>query len=302
LAGVGKADLAQYRSLRVGAFVDPFRVADLQRQTTPLTFALPSANICWGGKTSVRDSFRAAVDSSLLGEPTCFDEADYRTSLRSTLFYLASLRPDGMGTGDPTRLKVLRCPDCGKGPFELVDTPAQQYCPACGSEIYPTDCLRIWEEVTDFQSNAEALSRFMTLVEHPLPFHYIRYLATESLGALGALAFFVDGPLAVFGNSAWLSAAILRFVAQVNARLAHAGYPRLVLIGLQKTGQLVDHANLIARHVPDHRLFAVDDDYRYRYVIPNRDPAERGFGDVTYCGQDFLYRTESGRTFVFALP
>jgi hypothetical protein len=29
---------------------------------------------------------------------------------------------------------------------------------------------------------------------------------------------------------------------------------------------------------------------------------EKGFGNETYYGQDFIYKTPSGRTFVFALP
>ncbi len=33
-----------------------------------------------------------------------------------------------------------------------------------------------------------------------------------------------------------------------------------------------------------------------------RDPAHNGFGFETYYGQDFIYKTESERTFVFALP
>ena len=38
------------------------------------------------------------------------------------------------------------------------------------------------------------------------------------------------------------------------------------------------------------------------YIIASRDPSKTGFGDETYYGQDFLYKTASGRRFVVGLP
>ncbi len=297
-------DMAQYKTLRVpdGRFVDPFRVAQLRSNSDPLTFPLPSANIRWAQKGSVRDSFRAAMDAHLYGAATRFVEGDPKTSMRTTLFHMAARRSGPLGTGDPTRLRLHRCPNCEHGPVEVQDVSGPQCCPHCGGDVYPSDCLRIWEEISDYQSNAQALSRFMLAVEHLVPMHYIRYLAENSLQLLGSLAFFVDGPLAVFGNPAWLHGSLMRYFAEINSRLVSAGQPRLVMIGLQKTGQVVDHVNLIERFLPANRIFAIDDDYRYRYILSGRDPAANGFGYETYYGQDFIYKTHSGRAFVFALP
>lgn len=295
-------NMEEFGALRVGRFVDPFRVAKLQNSNDALTFCLPSANIRLKGKQSVRDSFRQAVDEHLASQKTRFNPGDPATSLRSTLFHLASRRLGKLGTGDPSRLKIHRCPDCDREAVEVRDIPGPQYCPDCKGEVYPADCLRLWEEVTDYQSNAEALSRFMLQVEHMLPMHYVRYLAENSLAALGSLALFIDGPLAVFGNAAWLHLSILGYLGEVNGRLEGMGLPRLLVIGLQKTGQVVDHMRLIDRFVPKNRLFAIDDDYRYEYILTGRDPAGNGFGYETYYGQDFLFKTPSGRSFVFGLP
>lgn len=297
-------DLAQYGALRVveGRYVDPFRVARLRDNNAPLTFPLPSANIRWKGKDSVRDGFRAAVDEALYSPMTRFDKDDPTTSLRSTLFHLAALRPGPLGSGDPSRLLIHACPNCKKGPVEVRDVPGPQVCLHCGGEVYPSDVLRVWEEVGDYGSNAEALGRFMLLVEHMVPMHYLRHLAAISLPALAGLAFFVDGPLAVFGNGAWLHAAIMRDLAAVNGRLAIIGLPPILMIGLQKTGQVADYASLIDRYVAPNRLFAIDDEYRYRYILGGRDVAGNGFGFETYYGQDFIFKTPSGRTFILALP
>lgn len=297
-------DMARYRQLRVqnGRFVDPFRVAEVENSNSPLTFCLPSANVRWKGKTSVRDSFRAAVDDSLYSSKTRFNEADPSTSLRATLFHLAWLRPGDMATTSPRSLMVHKCPTCGVGPIEVQDRPVNQACPRCGADVYPSDCLRLWEEVADHQSNVQALSRFMLQVEHLLPIHYIRFLAENSLPSLASTAFFIDGPLAVFGNGAWLHGVILRCLADINARLFQRGLPGILVIGLQKTGQVVDHATLVDRFIPANRLLAIDDEYRYKYILAVREPSHNGFGSDTYYGQDFIYKTPSGRVFVFALP
>lgn len=166
---------------------------------------------------------------------------------------------------------------------------------------YPTDCLRVWEDVSDYQSNIEALTRVMNVTEQLMPIHYMRYIAEKSLASLGNVAFFIDGPLAVFGNAAWLHGSIMRYLADVNQRLAQIHQPRLLIIGLQKTGQVVDYFQLVERFLPADRLLAIDDEYRYQYILAGHDPAGNGFGFETYYGQDFLLKTKSGRTFVFAL-
>jgi hypothetical protein len=295
-------DLERYGSLRVGSFVDPFRVAELQDSNSALTFSVPSANIRWGNQPTVRESFRALVDQQFYAARTRFKEDDPFTSLRSTLFHLASRRPGTMYTGDQHKLRVFKCPQCEQGPLEVEDVPEQQHCPACGAKVYPTDCLRVWEEVQEYQSNQVAMSRLMLVLEHLVPFHYIRYLFKMAPLLLGGMAFFIDGPLAIFGNAAWLHRSFMIFLQEVNHKLTKYNLPPLLVIGLQKTGQVVDHINFVERFVPHNRLFAIDDDYRYKYILPGHEAAHNGFGYETYYGQDFIYKTPTGRTFVFALP
>lgn len=297
-------DMAQYGQLRVddGRFVDPFRVAEIENSNSPLAFSLPSANIRMKGKESVRDSFRALIDAHLYSEKTRFITSDPSTSLRTTLFHLASQRPGEMGTGNPTKLKIHACPTCDHGPLELQDIAAEQKCTNCASSVYPSDCLRVWEEVSDFQSNYQAMSRFMLQVEHMLPIHYARFLMAQSPASLSSTVFFLDGPLAVFGNGAWLHSSIMRFLDNLKIQLAQLGHEAVLLIGLQKTGQVVDHIRLIDRFLSPNRIYAIEDEYRYKYILAGRDPSSNGFGSETYYGQDFVYKTLSGRVFVFGIP
>ena len=217
----------EFGALRVedGRFVDPFRVAKLRRNKDSLLFVVPGSNMKWKDYESVRDSFRARVDQELLKNETRFDKSDYKTSLRSTLFHLASTRPDKMGTRDPNRIRLHQCPSCEYLDLELEDILGPQHCPNCGKEVYPSDALRIWEEVADFQSNVVPMARFMLAVEHMLPVHYLRHLlkANFPLDKLSSIAFFLDGPLAIFGNCAWLHRPLMQYYNGVNSRLRLEG-------------------------------------------------------------------------------
>ncbi len=294
--------LGEFANLHEGRFVDPFKVAALQDNNTSLTFVLPSANVRLAGHASVRDSFRAALDEQLLSEKTRFDPKNFHTSLRSTLFHLASRRPGALGTGNPFRLKLHKCPTCGKGSIELEDKLEQQFCPYCGAPVYPSDCLRLWEEMHDYQSNGTALSRLMMILEHLIPVHYMRFIQQKAFLALTRLAFFIDGPLAIFGNAAWLHRSIMIYLYEVNGKLRKRGMPPLLIIGLQKSGQIVDFVQILDRFVPPDSLFAIDDDYRYKYILASREPSRLGFGFETYYGQDFIFKTREGKIFVFGLP
>ena len=294
--------MEKFGSLRDGKFVDPFKVAELKDQSTALTFSVPSANIYWGGKNNVRDSFRAILDQQFLSSSTRFEEDNYHSSLRSTLFELASRRPGEMHTGDPFRLKIHKCPECGNGPIEVEDKEEQQTCSLCNAEVYPTDCLRLWEEINDYQSNQVAISRLMLILEHLIPIHYMRLFYRRAYLNLTRIAFFIDGPLAIFGNAAWMHRSIMIYIDEINQKLARKGQHPMVIIGLQKTGQVQDHVALIDRFIQENRLFAIDDDYRYKYILSGREPSSNGFGFETYYGQDFIYKTPSGRTFVIGLP
>lgn len=297
-------DLTKYADLRVedGRFVDPFKVASLQNDNQPITFTLPSANVKWRGSRSVRESFRASLDDQLLKRGR-FKEADHKTSLRSTLFLLASNRSGDMGTASSNSLKLARCPnpECKLENIELFDVLEQQVC-KCGEKLYPSDCLRIWETISETQSNVEGLNRAMMAIEHMMPVHYIRQVFEKSPMSLANLAFFVDGPLAIFGNCAWLHACVMKYLYRVNEALVKRGQEEILMVGIQKTGQVVEHFSLLEKYVKNRSIMAVDDDYRYQYIFGNREPSKNGFGAETYYGQDFLLKTTSGRFFVFALP
>jgi hypothetical protein len=98
----------------------------------------------------------------------------------------------------------------------------------------------------------------------------------------------------------------MRFYYRVNQKLHERGLEPLIVIGLQKSGQLVDAFTLIQRFVDDGSIRAADDEFYERRIV-NGAPAkggdkEIGKGETMNYGQDFLFKSSTGKCFVFALP
>ncbi len=298
-------DLEKFNSIKIPGtkFVDPFKVAELQDDNSSLTFPMPSANILTGGKDNVVDSFRYNTDKLLLKYRT--NEKNYKTSLRSTLFKLSSYRPES-DQNNSNLIYLHRCPKCNTENIQLKDIEEQQFCNECKNELYPSDCLRLWEEVSEYQSNGGPISRFMMVLEHIMPIHYIRmieeYNSDSSASIFNNLSFIVDGPLAIFGTAAWLHRCIMKYLYSINKCQLQKGLNEILFVGIQKTGQLVEYTELISKYIKSNTIFPVDDDYRYKYIAFSRNPSKNGFGFETYYGQDFIYTSKTKRHFVFSLP
>ena len=293
-----------FKGLNSGKFVDPFAVARISEDNSSLLFSFPSSNMSYKGQKNVRDSFRLAVDEALYKQR--FDESDSRTSIRTTLFHIAANRTGKLHSDLSNRIFLHKCPSCEAEMIEVWDIPEVQKCPHCGERVYPSDCLRIWEEVNDAASNQLALTRFTNAIMHVLIMHYIRHLKerfpNSYLGALSNMCFFIDGPLAVNGTAAWIKSSLQKCIYDVNKELQEAEMSPLMVIGLQKTGKLYDYIRLIGDSIRPNSIYCVTDEFRNSYVDFNKTPSGTTYGNETYYGQDFLLKTTSGKLFVFNAP
>ena len=270
-------------------FVDPFKVADMHRNAQPITYVLPGSNIRYLGSTSVKNGFRRAV----------FDQ--FTTNRRDGINRM--VLTDTLLALNNNSLTITLCPSCkvSTEDFEFTAQTYTQNCPTCGTEIYVTDWLRLHEGISDFGDNASAMTRMMNAVEHLLLAAFILELLQSSPAALSKIAFVIDGPLALFGEPARLHQRLMALIHRANNRLESLGQEPALIMGLQKTGNVMDHAHLLERFLPNGVLKVIDDAYRHAYITGNDTPSAN-FGNETYYGQDFLFKTERGRIFNFALP
>lgn len=276
-------------------FVNPFKVAALHRNADAFSFVLPGSNIRYKNEPSVKEGFRRAVWDQLSDEKTRFS-SNSEFTVRGTLLALEN--------GEAT-LKI--CPACGQGAadgtrankFVFTKGTEVQKCPDCNASVYLTDTLRIHEQVSDFGDCTSAITRFMNAVEHLLVATFVRMLAQEQPKTLSNMGFIIDGPLALFGQPASLSFSLMKMYYEINNMLSDRQLLPPVIIGLQKDGQVMEHARSIEPHLEDNTFRVVDDAYRNTHISSVNNA---NFGTETYYGQDFIFKSGAGRIFCVGIP
>ncbi|MFG1925614.1 hypothetical protein [Cryptosporangium sp. NPDC048952] len=127
------------------------------------------------------------------------------------------------------------------------------------------------------------------------------FRTADSGRILPKTAFILDGALAISGRPAGLKRSALRFLQSINQLELQSGRPGLpVVIGVEKTGALADHAEAIQEHIPRGYLLALPDEY-IRTQVQQR-VGKRAYGYDTDFGRRFIYRTRDGRVIVFSIP
>jgi hypothetical protein len=271
-------------------FVDPFKIAKLHNSAESLGFALPGSNVVYKECKSVSHSFRKVLFEHYTDPKNAFD-ADGQYTIGSTLRLLDSLE-------DEPLLVLRRCPEC-KQAFDkglTFESNNVLHCPHCNIELFYTDALRIHEDISDFGDATSAITRFMNATEHLLIATLVRYFLDNSPQLLGNLGFFIDGPLAVFGPPARIHSRLMAFYDLVRKK----SLKEPLIIGLQKSGSLYDHTQAISPWLDSDTFTLVTDHYRRKH-IQGSDQNNKPFGQETYYGQDFIYKSPSGSAFVFGL-
>jgi len=94
----------------------------------------------------------------------------------------------------------------------------------------------------------------------------------------------------------------MRFLDDINAKMKRHNKNNIIILGLQKSGLVYDFLQMIGKSLDNSTIYCLEDDFRYKYISYDRPPSASTFGSETYYGQDFLFKTQSGRTFVFNAP
>jgi len=288
-------DMARLSAVDAHRPVDP-KVFRTLEKASAIDAALPGCNVTLRDHGTARGSFREALfellhDADTGGSPSLLD----------TYEALLALKP---------RSREASCPYRERGCARPL--AARQGSHLCGCSrrlpVYSTDALRIHEGFRDFGSNEEALSEVIQVIERLLVVHLLRGLEQrQMLDQVHRLAFFVDGPLAIFGHPAWLSAALQAELTRLNAAVrAHSGRD-LVLVGIEKSGHFVEHFEALdatstpgEERFPPRSFFLPTDTYIKQRVQLSDSP--KRYGEDTYFGRKFFYKSRRGARIVGTLP
>lgn len=290
-------DLAEVDRLDEQRPIDPVAFRKTEEAAT-IDAALPGCNIVTRDHDSAKHSFREALFDTF--SDVILDEED-RAPLIDTYEALLALKP----TRDPQS-----CPYKDEGCGEhLQPSHGLSRCPCHQRKpIYSTDALRIHERFHDAGSNGEAYGEVMQVWERVLLVHLLRCLERRGwLHRLPKLAFFVDGPLAVFGHPAWLSYVIDVELNRLNKLVREQSGYDMIIVGVEKSGTFVTHFDEIdVTEEPGKALFSPrtffmpTDQYIKSRIIFSSSP--RTYGDQTYFGRKVFYKTSRGGRVVANIP
>jgi hypothetical protein len=294
-------NLKKMKELDAKRPVDPAQFRET-RNTTPVDDVLPGCNVVFNGETSPAASLRRAV-INLFANQQAFGTGE---TLLDTYHVLLNYKPaapqncpysEGCGNTSPEGAYQR-----GVGTYTCV-------CPL-GLPFHSTDALRFHERFNDIGKNGEVFAEIMQVVERVWLVHVLRGLEAQGhLNALTRLAVVMDGPLAVFGQPAWISQAIYKELKRINNTLRNATGTDMLIIGVEKTGFFVEHFERLCK-ASDKRAISLNigpqmallptDEYIKKQIIYS--DGKKPYGEATYFGRKLFYKTRSGARIVATLP
>lgn len=307
--------VADYRRLRDrnDLFVDPVDIANLKKSANSMSFGLPGAGITSDDVPKSKNLFRRRVFDVFQAQKFAFGDQTLYDTLVDLIRRAGSvIRRDGREFIEFNKAK--------KSPIDGVLLAANIAVPLAPGyvdlegdvqkRVYVTDALRVHEAFISEGSNVECFGRLMSAMEHILLAHLIRCAHAADPTATGHLYVIVDGPLAIFGEAARFHRGIMSLLHQVRTDCRRIGMPGPMVIGVSKTGKVVEHARQIERilqYEPDDTpkqgtfLLPIDDEYRYSLIQPSETDHSENFGKDTYYGQTFIVRTSKAKVFDITL-
>lgn len=290
-------DLARIDALDDCRPVDPVEFRKTEEADT-IDAAMPGSNVVTLNQTSAHSAFRQELYEVF--HDVILDDV-HHVRLLTTYEELLRHKPAVRGQECPYR----ESHGCSA---EVLVPAGTSACPKCNRPIFSTDALRIHERFRELGTNGEAFGLISQVWERILLIHLLRCFERQNLlGRLQRLAFFLDGPLGVFGPPAWLSAAISTELKRLNKVVRQATGCDLTIVGVEKTGNFVTHFDEIDQtETPGERRFAprtfflLTDKYIKQRVTCS--DSDKRYGMDTYFGRKFFYKTKGNARIVGTIP
>lgn len=268
-------------------FIDPSDISKL-KEITRLEFILPTKNIILKEVDTLTDSVRLALYEFFLKE---IDKERLIETLKWFIY-------EEYGKDHKER-NLPSCPKCFSKDIKLIKSQmTSDYtfkCPYCGETIYLTDIFTLHNSVDDELGVGETGS-ITLLLEQMLLVHLIRLIIKVNPKILKNTLFIKDGPLAFFGNSSKMYTPMRALVKYLFEKYD------LHLVGVEKSGSFVDHANEISELIPPGNILMPDNEYIYNYIIPGRADNKYPYGMTTYYGNKVIFKSWNERMYVLTIP
>ena len=286
-------DLKLVRELEKEEFINPKDFRETEKAST-IESVFPGCNVILDSEKCAKSSFRRALFDELRSN-VIFSEGE---TLLDTYEHLFQLK----------RSKYAES-HLPKSPIDGIEEDmtyghGEYVCPHSGEPLFSTDALRLHELMNPGGSNGELFGQTMATFEKLWLIHILRSFEKKGwLSTLHRVAFVMDGPLAVFSTSSWLTKVIEDELVRINNLQKQINGQDLLIIGIEKSGTFFNHFEKIDTNqegindvFPRQSAFLLDDDYIKKNIIFSE--SQKPYGQDTYFGRKFFYKTISGQRIV----
>ena len=286
-------DLKLVKELEKGDFISPKKFRETEKAST-IESVFPGCNVILDSEKNAKASYRRALFEELRSN-VIFSDGE---TLLDTYEHLFRIKRQSSERNLP------------KSPIDEFKDEDMDYdygeyvCRHSGDALFSTDALRLHELMNPSGTNGEMFGQTMSTIEKLWLIHILRAFEKKGwLATLRRVAFIMDGPLAVFSTSSWLTKAINIELIRINDLQKKINGQDLLVIGIEKSGTFFNHfleidttKDGIKDKFPRQSALLLTDDYIKKNIIYSE--STKPYGQDTYFGRKFFYKASSGQKIV----
>jgi hypothetical protein len=285
-------DLKKIAQYEKSDFIDPKKFRETEKASSQESL-FPGCNIVIDSEKDSKSSLRRMIYEELKGIRVFTDGE----TLLETYEYLFKKKQEIFPDSHLPRNPI-------DDNFELQYGYGEYTCPYTNEKLFSTDALRLHELMNPAGTNGELFGQIMSTLEKLWLINILRWFEiSNNLSILRKVAFFSDGPLAVFSTSSWLTKVIEHELRRINELQKKINGEDMIILGLEKSGSFFNHFIDIdiskegtADIFPRQSAFLLNDAYIKRNIIYSE--SQKPYGLDTYFGRKFFYKTASGQKLV----
>jgi hypothetical protein len=286
-------DLKLISELEKKEFVEPKKFRETEKAST-IESVFPGCNVILDTERNAKSSLRRALFEELRSN-IIFTDGETLLDTYEHLFRI--------------KREVFQERNLPRSPIEGVDEEmtydyGEYLCPHSGEPLFSTDALRLHELMNPGGSNGEMFGQIMSTLEKLWLVHILRAFERKGwLPTLRRVAFIMDGPLAVFSTSSWLTKVISHELSRINELQKKVNGQDLLIVGIEKSGTFFNHfieidttKDGITDKFPKQSALLLNDGYIKRNIIFSE--SAKPYGQDTYFGRKLFYKAASGQKIV----
>lgn len=285
--GVLSFEMLDYDSITTNGMIDPEMLKKI-KEVSKVCFAIPTKNLIKKGAENFNDSVRISIND-------VFSDKCYSSLKQNELNTILEWIIFEEWSNSVSNIQI-KCPNevCDKKiTFNKGDKVLK--CPKCGKEVFLSDYLALYDLITEPNGASGIVAFLCNTIEQLYIVELIKFFYEKNKAALANIVFIKDGALAFFSKTFRLCEHFRKMFAYFSSANISVN-----LIGLEKSGTFVEHANLISEKLVKGKYYVFNEDYIRKYVEPLTTATI--YGSNTYYGKKIMFKTETGDVLVAVIP